>query len=206
MIRNVVFDFGKVMVDFEPKYMVEQYVSDETDSALLQEVLFDRLYWDRLDAGTIEDEELLAACRERLPEHLHQVASQIYYNWIYHLPEIKGMRELVREIKERFGVRVFLLSNISTYFAAHKDEIPSLSEFEKCIFSSVCGKIKPNADIFAYLCEECGIQPAETIFVDDNANNIRGSIAFGIEGYLFDGDSQKLRAYLWERLEKKNYK
>lgn len=200
MIQNVVFDFGQVMVRFEPKYMVEQYVSDPDDSALLQEVVFDRLYWDRLDAGTITNEEVLAACRERLPERLHGVAEKIYYNWIYNIPEIDGMRGLVREIKEKFGTRVFLLSNISLYFASHRDEIPCLAEFEKCIFSAVCGRIKPNADMFAYLCSECGIEPSETIFVDDNEKNVCGANRFGIEGYLFDGDVQRLRAYLWERL------
>ncbi len=201
MIRNVVFDFGQVMVRFEPKYMVEQYVSDPEDSILLQEVVFDRLYWDRLDEGTIADEEVVCACRERLPQRLHEAAEKIYYNWIYHIPEIEGMRALVRDIKRDFGVRTFLLSNISTYFAAHREEIPSLAEFEKCIFSAVCGHVKPHADMFAYLCEECEILPEETVFVDDSPKNIAGSEAFGIRGYLFDGDAEKLRAYLYEALK-----
>ena len=96
MIKNVVFDFGKVMVHFEPRYMVEQYVTESEDVALLEEVLFDRLYWDRADAGTITDEEVIAACKTRLPERLHAVAERIYWNWIYHLPEIDGMRMLVQ--------------------------------------------------------------------------------------------------------------
>lgn len=200
MIKNVIFDFGKVMVHFEPKYMVEQYVTDPDDSALLQKVVFDRLWWDRLDAGTISDAEVLAACRERLPERLHADAEKIYYNWIYNIPEIKGMRDLVKEIKEKFGVRTFLLSNISTYFAAHRDEIPCLAEFEGCVFSAVCGKIKPHADIFAHLCDTYGIAKEESIFIDDNENNIRGAEDFGIRGYLFDGDVGKLRAHLFSIL------
>ena len=201
MIKNVVFDFGQVMVHFEPKYMVEKYVSDPRDSELLQQVVFDRLYWDRLDAGTIRDEEVIAACKERLPIRLHDAAQQIYYNWIYHIPEIRGMTELVEEIKARFGVRTFLLSNISTYFAQHSGEIPSLASFERCIFSAVCGKVKPHADIFEYLCRTCGILPQETIFIDDNEKNIKGAEDFGIQGYLFDGDAAKLRDFLLALLE-----
>ena len=196
MIQTVIFDFGKVMVHFEPKYMVEQYVRDPDDSALLQEVVFDRLYWDRLDAGSITDAEVLIACRERLPQRLHADAEKIYFNWIYHIPEIEGMRDLVREIKKKFGVRVFLLSNISTYFAAHRKEIPCLVEFDGCVFSAVCGKIKPNADIFAHLCDTYEIAKEEAIFIDDNENNIRGSERFGIRGYLFDGNVEKLRTHL----------
>lgn len=201
MIKNVVFDFGQVMVHFDPKYMVEQYVRDPKDSALLQEVVFDRLYWDRLDDGSISDEEVVAGCLSRLPSRLHKVARKIYYNWIYNIPEIDGMRALVQDIKREFGVHTFLLSNICTYFADHQDEIPCLAEFEKRILSAVCGHVKPNADMFEYLCRECEILPGETVFIDDSEKNIRGAKGFGIEGYLFDGDVDRLRAYLYEVLK-----
>ena len=196
MIKNIIFDFGQVMVRFEPAYMVGKYVSEPNDARLLAEVVFDRLYWDRLDAGTISDTEVVEACKARLPKRLHKAAEEIYYNWIYNIPEIDGMSDLVGKLKNERGLRVFLLSNISTYFAAHKDEIPSLRHFEKCIFSAVCGKTKPNADIFEYLCQECGINPTETLFVDDNAANIAGGEACGIKGYLFDGDAKRLEAFI----------
>ena len=196
MIKNVVFDFGQVMVRFEPSYMVGKYVSDKEDAALLEEVVFDRLYWDKLDAGTITDEEVVNACLARLPKRLHTYVPDIYYQWIYNIPEIEGMGDLVDDIKATYGVRVFLLSNISTYVADHAREIPVLSKFEKCIFSSVCGSVKPDREIFEYLCTSCGISAKETVFVDDNEKNIRGARDFGITGYLFDGDVNALRKYL----------
>ena len=196
MIKNVVFDFGQVMVRFEPSYMVGRYVDDKDDAALLEEVVFDRLYWDKLDSGDISDDEVVSACRERLPERLWQVAERIYFDWIFNLPEIDGMRELVRYIKRQYGVRVLLLSNISTYFAEHADEIDVLREFEACVFSAVIGKVKPSADIFEYVCQKYGMLVEETVFVDDNPNNIKGAQSVGITGYLFDGDADKLKAYL----------
>ena len=201
MIRNVIFDFGQVMVRFDPAYMVSQYVDDAADRAIMEEVIFDRLYWDKLDQGTISDEEVISASRARLPKHLHDAVETVYYNWIYNLPEIEGMRELVRELKSKYGIHVYLLSNISTYFAAHAHEIPCLTEFEDCVFSAVCGKVKPNADIFAYLCGRNGLNPTECVFVDDNPANIAGAEAFGIHGYLFDGDVKKLTEYLNKLLE-----
>ena len=202
-MKNIVFDFGQVLVHFEPAYMVGRYVSDPDDARLLETVVFDRLYWDRLDAGTMSDGELISAVRERLPERLWDVASRIYYEWIYNIPETEGMRELIAELKENYNVAVFLLSNISLYFARHAHEIPILKQIDKCIFSSVCGMVKPNADIFRHLCISCGIDPHETLFVDDRAENIEGARSVGIDGYCFDGNTARLRAYLRERLEKK---
>ncbi len=201
MIQNVVFDFGQVLIRFEPKYMVEQYVTDPADSALLQEVVFDRAYWDLLDWGKISDEETVAKCRERLPERLHEAAKQIYYGWIYHLPEIEGMRELIRSLRREFDAGIYLLSNISTYFSTHACEIPILSEIDRCVFSAACGMVKPNADIFAHLCRVCEINKDETVFIDDSEKNVRGAEAFGIRAYRFDGDVPRLKAWLWDVLQ-----
>lgn len=194
-IRNIVFDFGQVMVHFEPSYMVGRYVADSEDARLLEEVIFDRLYWDRLDRGDITDKEVMDACRERLPERLWSAAEEIYYNWIYNIPEVKGMRELVAHLRDKRGMRVFLLSNICTYFASHENEIEVLREFERCIYSAVAGHVKPNRDMFEYLCDTCDISPEETVFVDDNAANIAGAESFGIKGYLFDGDVERLSKF-----------
>ena len=195
-IKNVVFDFGQVMVHFEPAYMVGRYVTDKEDAELLERVVFDRLYWDRLDAGTITNEETLTECRKRLPERLWEVADTIFYNWIYNIPEVDGMADLVSYIKTAYGVKILLLSNISHYFADHAGEINALKNFDGCIFSARIGIVKPCAEIFDYMCKTYGIKPEETVFVDDNKNNIEGARAFGINGYLFDGDAARLKEYL----------
>ena len=200
MIKNVIFDFGQVLIHFDPKYMVERDVKDEADSKFLQDVIFDRLYWDKLDSGDITDEEVVISSKARLPKRLHSYVESIYYSWIYNIPEIDGMRELVAELRDNHGIRVFLLSNISEYFAKHKDEIPCLAEFEKCILSASYGVVKPSKEIFKILCDECNILPNETLFVDDSEKNIRGAIDFGIEGYLFDGNVERLKNTLTDLL------
>lgn len=199
-MKNVVFDFGQVLVRFEPSYMVGKYVTDPADAALLEEVVFDRLYWDRLDAGTISDEEVKEAVCQRIPPRLWEVARKIYDRWIYNIPEIEGMHELILRIKKSYGVSVYLLSNISHYFADHADEIPILRCIDRCVFSAKCGRVKPNRDIYEYLCADCGIRPEETLFVDDRAENVRGAEQVGIVGYLFDGDVARLARYLDECL------
>ncbi len=196
MIKNIVFDYGNVIIHFIPSYMVGKYVTDRDEAKLLEDVIFDRLYWNKLDEGTITDEEVVEAVCGRLPERLHAVAREIYYNWIYNMPLIDGMSELISHVKEELGARIFVLSNISRYFAEHAHERHELDPFEKCIFSAVAGRIKPERAMFEYLCEECGIRPEETLFIDDTEKNIKGAEAFGIKGYHFDGDAAKLREYI----------
>lgn len=200
MIKNVIFDFGQVLVHFEPSYMVGVYVTDKDDKALLEEVIFDRLYWDKLDKGTISDEETMSLIKERLPNRLWDVADKIYYNWVYNIPEIDGMSELLSHLKNRYGVRLFLLSNISKYFAKHSCEIEILNKLDGLVMSGPIGIVKPSYEIFDHLCKKYDIEPSEAIFVDDRCDNVEGAKAYGISGYVFDGDAQKLKKYLDELL------
>lgn len=196
MIKNVVFDFGQVIIHFVPEMMVSPYVTDEDDKRLICDVLFDRLYWDKLDKGTITNEEVLELVHIRLPERLWNVADEIYYNWIYNVPEIDGMRDLIVKLREKYNVRIFLLSNISNYFYEHRNEFSIFKYFDKCIYSAPIGIVKPSFEIFDYLCKTCDINPSEAIFIDDNKNNIEAAKKFGLNGYIFDGDAKKLEKYL----------
>lgn len=196
MIKNVIFDFGQVLVHFEPEYMVRQYVTDEDDVKLLSQVIFDRLYWDRLDLGTITDDETISLCRDRLPNRLWDVAKKIHRNWIYNIPEIEGMSDLIEYIKKEYGVGVYVLSNISHYFADHSHQVDILKHSDGSVFSARIGITKPDHRIFDYLCKKFGITPNEAIFVDDSEKNINSAREFGLQGYLFDGDAEKLKEYL----------
>ncbi|MBO5440226.1 MAG: HAD family phosphatase [Clostridia bacterium] len=196
MIKNVIFDFGQVIIHFVPEMMVSPYVTDKDDKALICDVLFDRLYWDKLDKGAISNEGVLEQCHKRLPKRLWAVTDKIYYNWIYNVPEIDGMRELIMKLKKKYNVRLFLLSNISNYFVEHAYEFSIFTLFDKCIYSAPLGIVKPSLEIFDYLCKTCNIEPSEAIFIDDNENNIASAKKFGLNGYIFDGDAKKLEAYL----------
>ena len=198
-IKNVIFDFGQVLVHFEPSYMVGVYTEDKEERQLLEEVVFDRLYWDKLDKGIITNEEALLGIKSRLPERLWELADKIYYNWVYNIPEIDGMSELIDYIKSK-GIKVYLLSNISNYFAEHVNEIPILKKLDGLVMSGPIGIVKPSQEIFEHLCSKFDISPSESIFIDDRIDNIEGARQFGITGYVFDGSSEKLKSYLEEIL------
>jgi putative hydrolase of the HAD superfamily len=190
-----VFDFGNVLVRFDPETILSPYLGDKKDISFVAKILFDRLYWDRLDAGTIEDEELLESVCRKLPAKLRAPATEAYNNWYYHLPEIEGMKEIVLSLKER-GHRLYLLSNISKGFAERSDEIDILRPFDGCVFSAVCGFVKPSKEIFDHICKKYAFNPADALYIDDSPKNVKGGKNFGLNTYLFDGDSFKLKQFI----------
>ncbi len=201
MKNNIIFDFGKVLVEFSPEYMTKQYVSDQDDARLIADAVFDRKYWDPLDDGSITDSEVIDGFCEQLPSHLHEVAAKVYKNWAYNLPFIDGMPELVKKLKES-EKKIFLLSNISIGFAEDYKNIAPINElfslFDGLVFSGPLGIVKPDKEIFCHLLNTYNLNADDCIFIDDSEKNINGAVNAGIEGYLFDRDVEKLAEYLFK--------
>ena len=198
MIKNYIFDFGQVIVKFDTEYMTSVYVKEEENIKLVEQVVFDRLYWDRLDAGTITDTQVKEAICSRLPEYLHKNALAVYDNWYRNLPFVEGMKELLIKIKKKGG-RLFLLSNISIGFAENYKSVPEIKEifnlFDGLVFSGPIGLIKPERKIFEYLLNKYDLKKEECVFIDDNIANIAGAQKVGLKAYQFNGNVDELKVY-----------
>lgn len=198
-MNTYIFDFGQVLVHFEPAHMTGVYVPDPAQRAQVEAVVFDRRYWDRLDRGDISDEQVKRAFCRRLPAALRPAARRVYDNWYRNLEPVAGMSSLLQELKDG-GASLYLLSNISRGFAEGYAQVPSLVEllapFDGKLFSGLLGLVKPDRAIFRKLLEQYGLDPGDCLFIDDNPDNIRGAGEAGIRGYLFDGDVDRLRRIL----------
>ncbi len=199
MYKNIIFDFGQVLVHFDPDYMTSVYVHDKDDRRAVCDVVFDRQYWDKLDDGSISDEEVINGFCSKLPKRLQDSAIKVYGNWINNIPFIDGMKELIFELKN-LGAKLYLLSNISVGFAENYQTVPEIAEvfslFDGLVFSGPIGITKPSKEVFGYLLNKYSLKAEECIFVDDTKRNIEGAEKVGIKGYLFDGDAVKLKKEL----------
>ena len=89
-----------------------------------------------------------------------------------------------------------MLSNFNKRLRGELHLAPSLLLFDGLVISGEVGMVKPNENVYRYLLDKYRLDPAECLFVDDRADNIEAGEKLGIKGYLFDGDSKKLREYL----------
>ena len=199
MIKNYIFDFGNVLANFYPYDLTAPYVRDDETCKIVSDVVFDRVYWNKLDDGTITDEEVKMAVCSRLPEELTACACMVYDNWVKTMTPVTGMQELISDIKKT-DKKLYLLSNISIGFADTYREVPwikdILKNFDGLVFSGKVGLVKPDRNIFEYVLSKFSLKAEECLFIDDSPLNIDGARSVNINGYLFDGDAQKLRKYL----------
>ena len=200
MIKAVIFDFGQVLVHFDSDYILKNAIPNETDRKIAAEILFSREYWDRMDDGTLTEEELCRNAIPRIDEKYRKAAEDAIMNWYERLPEWEGMRDLLADLKKQ-GIPIFLISNISKGFAAHAGEIPILSYIDNAVFSAAVDCVKPYPEIFDLACRRFGYAKEECVFIDDSEKNIKGASDFGLNTVLFDGDAVSLRKKLSEMLD-----
>jgi putative hydrolase of the HAD superfamily len=100
-------------------------------------------------------------------------------------------------IKES-GLLTAIVSNMGDTVHEHMvRELRWLSRFDVLVWSYQLGIAKPDPAIYRYALEKLGTRPAETLFIDDKAENVDAAVALGMEGIIFS-DVEKLRTDLVE--------
>lgn len=200
MIKNIVFDMGKVLVEYDAMRVCRHYITDEADCRQVCTAVFVSPEWVLLDMGVIPEEQALRQMCSRLPERLHEAAALCMWNWHkYCMETVQEMVPLIRELKER-GFGIYLCSNASVRLSeCYRDVIPAVECFDGILFSAEVQCMKPQKEMYGHLFRRFGLKPEECFFIDDLQLNIDGAKACGMDGYCFaDRDLERLRVRLAE--------
>lgn len=195
MIRNLIFDMGGVLIAWDPARIAERLRLPEEDMKLLRREVFASVEWVSLDRGTLNEAEAMERFRARLPERLHPSMERCVFWWKEELWPVPGMAELIRELAG-LGRGIYLLSNATSALHEYFPRIPGSECFSGGIVSADWKLLKPQREIYEKLFEQCALDPAECLFIDDNPSNAEAAILCGMEGLAFYGDVARLRREL----------
>ena len=196
MIRNFVFDMGQVLMDFNIPYFMKQKNVSPEDEQLLYRNIFHSLEWIGLDRGRYNEAQAVEIMCSRLPARLHDTVYRLVCEW--DLPEIlpvEGMADLIRELKEK-GYGIFLLSNASVRQHEYWPRIPGFQYFDDTLISADVHLVKPEREIFLTAYDKFHIRPEESLFIDDVTINVECATCTGINGYVFQEDTEEFRRWL----------
>src|SRR3546814_14251389 len=99
--------------------------------------------------------------------------------------EVAGTADVVRELRAS-GVPLYLLTNMPTdVFAARHAKYGVLQGFDGAVVSGDEGVLKPSPEIFQIVTSRFGLEPAETLFIDDSEPNVAGARAAGLQALPF---------------------
>lgn len=198
MIKDIVFDFGGVIVDISRDKAVERFLEIGVDKA--DEIL-----------GAYKQSGILLAFEEgkltqaQFYDELRKLAGKdipderIDYAWFgFLLPVLQERLDFLFQLRKHY--RVYLLSNTnpiimgwarSTKFTAAGKPLDAY--FDKLYLSYEMGVTKPDPQIFELMIKDAGLIPEHTLFVDDSALNIEVGKKLGFSTYQpAEGDDYRL--------------
>jgi 2-haloacid dehalogenase len=182
----VVFDLGGVLIDWNPRYLYRRlFDGDEAAmEAFLAEVTTPD--WNLAqDAGRPWDEAVELLIREH-PQHAALIAAY-RDRWVETLGDaIEPTVDVLAELRAT-RVRLFALSNWSAEtFPVARPRFPFLEWFEGIVISGEVGITKPDPGVYRHLIDRYRLDPATTVFIDDNEANVRAARELGMIAIRFD--------------------
>ena len=198
MIKNIIFDMGGVLIDYNPEKTLYGMFDKETADILLREI-FRNPIWSDKDRGIIFPEDIMAQKRDAIPAEVFEKVSEMVDNFYPYMLPFEKMYGLVKQLKEN-GYGIYLLSNASSDFHERRNGIPALALFDGVVVSADYKVLKPEKEIYLTLFEKFGLKPEECFFIDDVQANIDGAKMAGMDGHCYaHGDVEILKKALKEK-------
>lgn len=183
MIKNVVFDMGGVLIDFNARKTITTYFSEEYHDILMQEVFGSEL-WHKLDSGHLRHDEAISIVLPKIPEDTRPLIKEMLSDFYSYMPPFPEMYDFIKRIKQA-GYNVYLLSNATPRFFDNYLNIPALTLMDGFFISCVYKMLKPQKEIYEAFCNKFSLNPEECFFIDDLPQNIEGAKNYGMKGFVF---------------------
>ena len=185
--KAIIFDLGGVLINLDYGRTAKAFIDlglpnfDEIYSQLAQTELFDRF-----ETGHISSFHFINRILDQLPQGHN--GNSVVHAWNAMIGDFPKERlDWLTEVGKKY--RIFLLSNTNLL---HMDTVRRSLEktvghqrledyFEKVYLSCEMGMRKPDPAIFTRVCEEQGLDPATTLFIDDTPQHVEGAKKAGLK-------------------------
>lgn len=192
---NVVFDFGGVLFDWQPHEFLSKLLPERAPTPEAAHTLAADFFqawggdWAAFDRGSIEPGALAQQIASRTGLAVHD-ALKVIEGVPHELQPVAGSVALLRRLHAA-GHALYFLSNMPEPYAQHLElNHTFLGLFRDGVFSARVRLIKPEPEIYEHLVRRFGIDPADTLFIDDVALNAEAARAAGWQAVQFENVAQ----------------
>ena len=179
-IDTIIFDLGAVLIDWNPRYLYRKIFKTEEEITWFLENICTSEWNDEQDAGRSFQE----ATEELLLKHPDwEVPVRAWYDRWHETIQgpITGTVNILRNIKDSKSYRLYALTNWSAQtFPWALENFEFLHWFEGIVVSGVEKMRKPHPEFFQILFDRYKVDPATSIFIDDNLKNIEAGNELGL--------------------------
>ncbi|WP_319370343.1 HAD family phosphatase [uncultured Ilyobacter sp.] len=184
MIKNIIFDLGRVLLNFEPLEYTYKKIPDKQRAYKIYQEIFKSDEWLMLDRGVITEDEAINRICGRNPEN-DQLIREVMNNWYEILTPMEDVVDILKELKLK-GYKIYFLSNFHLLaFERVSKKYDFFRNFNGGIVSYIENLLKPEDEIYNKLVAIYGINPAESVIIDDTKDNVISAEKLGFKTILF---------------------
>jgi len=185
-IKNIIFDFGGVLIDWNPAYLYRKIFDTEEQVNFFLENICNSAWNIQQDAGR-SLAEATKILQTQHPEYATEIA-QYYGRWDEMLGGIiEENVNLIETLKANY--KVYGLTNWSAEtLPIAKSRYDFFEDLHGIVVSGDEKLAKPDARIYQLLLNRYNILPEESLFIDDNTDNILAAQQLGFQTIHFTPD------------------
>lgn len=187
-IRNIIFDLGDVILNIDVPIASKSFGElSGKEQAEIMKIFKENDLFRQFETGVLDEPTFRNYVREilNLPDFSDDAIDTAWNSLLLDLPPERV--ELLKKLSQNY--RLFLLSNTSSIHITQVNKILKASTgieklgdlFETVFLSYEMGLMKPDPRIYTQVLEQAGLVAEETLFLDDNADNIKAASEVGIE-------------------------
>ena len=194
MYKNILLDFGGVVVDFNPRnFLMDRFMNKHAED-VVYDLTFGSQEWMDLDRGVITREEANRLMMENAA-HVNREfeVRTVIEEWAAMLRTKKTTIRVMKELKSA-GYRLYYLTNIPTDVLDDLRQRDWFALFDGGIASCEVHLCKPKPEIYTTLMRQYHLAYDESIFVDDSKANAQAAYNLGITGILYKNPKSFQRA------------
>ncbi|MCD7819595.1 MAG: HAD family phosphatase [Lachnospiraceae bacterium] len=194
MIKNIIFDIGRVLIDFDPDAYMKSYGFSRDKEKILRDATFGSPFWQELDRGIMTIEQIQDGFTSLVQPEYREELLQVFDQSFRTVRKRENAIPWIRSLQEQ-GFETYYLSNYSWWMLERtRDALDFLPLMRGGLFSCEVGQIKPEPEIFqTFLARFPEVRPEESVFFDDVPANIKAACAIGIHGIVFQNQEQAMK-------------
>lgn len=204
MIKNLVFDFGNVLIEWNPAKILAAFVKEE-DRKRVEAAIFDSGLWAQTDTGQLTLEAAIQAAQTLLDSSYSATVEAIFTHWYETVDVYHQLQEKIFEWAQ-LGYGIYILSTTSEIFYAVENAglLPMTKVLTGKILSYEVGFAKPDKSIYQKLLTQYALHANQCVFIDDLQINLDAAKSLEFETILATSEQQNIIA-IEELLKKKGY-
>ena len=188
-MENIIFDVGQVLVKYDWETYLDSFHFPKEERDRIAKEVFMSDIWNERDRSSENEQYYVDEMVKAAPEYEEDIRKVMQHS-DETIEKTDYADTWVKYLKNQ-GYHIYILSNYATdTLEKTRGKLSFLKYVDGAVFSCQVKQIKPEPEIYRTLLERYHLNPENSVFLDDRAENCEAARKQGIHAIQFESFKQ----------------